>query len=303
VAETGLVLDAVFADERRLDGVQVAGRDVGEPLVPVPDHGLVEHVAVDPDALAQTQQGVPALQALQPVELLDQRRGRGEALRGRDDGEAEVDRQHHQPVRPRVLGDEVVDPGHDTVARPALLQRVAERRVHPAPSGREAAVARAHAELGVGLAVLLGDVGRVVVEVPAAIGPADVVQHHQRHRRAGCARHLGEEPELVADRVPVVVAVDEGHVHRRQVTEDVEAQGLVEDVLPREPALVLRGIEARHRVDDVQLDVGTQLAEHQLGVLAAEGPDLDHPARAHGAHERGDDVVPEREHGGISEPA
>ena len=94
-----------------------------------------------------------------------------------------------------------------------------------------------------------------------------------------------------------MVAVDQGHVHGREVGEHVDAEVLVEDVLALEALLVLGRVEGGERVHDVQLHVGTEPLEHQLGVLAAQGADLHDPAGAGGLDDRRDDVLPEREHG------
>ena len=62
------------------------------------------------------------------------------------------------------------------------------------------------------LAVLLGDqLGREVV-VAAPVGPADVVEEQQRQLGAG--RALADQPQLLADRVVVVVAVDDHRVRQ-----------------------------------------------------------------------------------------
>ena len=95
-----------------------------------------------------------------------------------------------------------------------------------------------------------------------------------------------------------MVAVDEGDVHRREVAEHVDAEGAVEHVPAREALLVLGGVEVGERVDDVELGLGAEAVEHQLGVLAAEGTDLDDAPGAGRLDDRGDDVVPEREHAG-----
>jgi hypothetical protein len=51
------------------------------------------------------------------------------------------------------------------------------------------------------------------------------------------------------------------------------------------------------RVDDVQLDIGTQPLEHLLGVLAAQGADLDDAPRSGRLDHGGNDIVPELVHG------
>ena len=109
-----------------------------------------------------------------------------------------------------------------------------------------------HPRRAVGLAELLRDPLRGVVEVPPPVGPADVVedQHGSGARRP--ARRLGQEAQLVVDRVPVVVAVDEDDVGRRQAGQHVEARAEVE-VVPTWNAARARPGRTAGGVDDVQL--------------------------------------------------
>jgi hypothetical protein len=97
-----------------------------------------------------------------------------------------------------------------------------------------------------------------------------------------------------------VVAVDQGGVEGADGAEDVEAQGLVEDVAAAEAGPVLLRVVGRDRVDDVQLRVRGQVVEHQGGVLAPQGADLDDATGSGGSDRRRDDGLPEREHGPLA---
>ena len=87
------------------------------------------HLLVDPDGLAELDQLVAARVALEPVEHLAELRACGQQLLGRDDREAEVERQQHDAQRAVVLCDEVVQGRPHPVAWPALLDGVGEVRV------------------------------------------------------------------------------------------------------------------------------------------------------------------------------
>ncbi len=164
------------------------------------------------------------------------------------------------------------------------------------PGVEQPLLVRRHAPLVVGLAELLGDGVRPVVEVATAIGPQHVVQDHHRQRRPGVAGHLREGPELVVDGVPVVVPVDQRGVHRGQGGQHVQAEIAVEDVAAPEAALVLGRIEIGSRVDDVQLGTRPQPVEHLHRVLAPQRADLDHPAAFAGIEHWRDGQLPERKH-------
>ena len=175
---------------------------------------MLEHGRVDADLLGQLQQALLAGLAL---ELVEEPAQLGvvveEAFLG-DDRQPEVDRDDEQAHRRVVLGDEVVERGHHAVAGPTLGLGVVERDVHAAARQQLLAIG-SHAPPCVGLAELGGDLGRVVVQVAAAVRPADVVQDQQRESaRSSRRRGVAEQPELVVDRVPVVVAVDERDVER-----------------------------------------------------------------------------------------
>ena len=216
-----------------------------------------------------------------------------------DDRQAVVDGQDHLPDRLVVFGDEVVETGADAVAGAALLDRVREARVHPAPLQQRRA-ARGHAPGVPGLLLVLGDVARVVVEVAASVGPADVVQDHERKVAVGPPRRVAQQRALVVDGVPVVVAVDQCEVERPGGGQHVEAEVAVEVVLPGEAGFVLGGVELGYRVDHVDLGVGTEVLEHPDRRLTPECTDLDDPTRVRDADEGGDDGFPEWVHGGLS---
>ena len=117
---------------------------------------------------------------------------------------------------------------------------------------------------------------RRVVEVAPPVGPADVVHDQERHRGARLARGLAEHAQLVVDGEPVVVAVDQRDVDRRQLRQHVVADVAMEDVATGEALGVLGRVEHRHRVDHVQLGVGAERVEHPDGRLAPQRADLDH---------------------------
>ena len=119
-------------------------------------------------------------------------------------------------------------------------------------------------------------------------------QHRERRARTPCA--VAEHAELVVHRVPVVIAVDERDVDRRQRRQHVVADVAVEDVPAGELLLVLGGVELGHGVDHVQLGVGPEPLEHQRGGLTAQGADLDDAARASRLQDRPDHAIPERIH-------
>ena len=86
---------------------------------------------------------------------------------------------------------------------------------------------------------------------------------------------LGEQLELVEHREPVVIPVDQRGVHRRQVGQDLETEGPVEDVAARKAALVLGGVELGDGIDHVELGARTEAVEHLGGGLAPQCADLD----------------------------
>ena len=161
-------------------------------------------------------------------------------------------RKDHDPPRRLVSGDEVLERGEHAVSLTALADGIGEAGIQAAVRA-QSGIARRQPLARIRLAELLGDAVRRVVEVAAAVGPADVVEDEDRHWRAGLAGGGREHLELVVDRVPVVVAVDQRRVHRRQLREHVVGDVAVEVVAAGEAALVVGGVELRHRVDHVDL--------------------------------------------------
>ena len=123
------------------------------------------------------------------------------------------ERRHDREADVAARGREVLDRGQHAVAR--RRPRCAAERGYGSPPGRSpgspgneaAGVARDR------MAVLGGDRVRVEVVVAAAVRPADVVE--QQQRQLGARRALAEDPQLLADGVEVVVAVDHDGVGQR----------------------------------------------------------------------------------------
>jgi hypothetical protein len=115
-----------------------------------------------------------------------------------------------------------------------------------------------------------GDGAGVVIVVAAAVRPADVVEKEQRERRAG--RPLGDQAQLLANRVVVVVPVYHDRVRERQLAQCVEARGADQlDTLERLEVGLWRRIDRRYR----GARSGGPGDEH-AGEVAGERPDLDH---------------------------
>ena len=195
-----------------------------------------------------------------------------------DRAETEEDR-HDGQAEPVAGGDEVLDRGEHAVALAAFAGRRA-RIGQPAGceaglSGREPAAVAGQRLPGLG-----GDLlGREVV-VAAAVGPADVVEQQQRQR--GALGALADQPQLLADREVVVVAVDDRRVGQRDRREGGEARladQLELGVVARER--LQAGL--RRRVDraDAGPRAGRPVDEHAREV-AGERTHLDHPPGARG---------------------
>jgi hypothetical protein len=135
-----------------------------------------------------------------------------------------------------------------------------------------------------------------VVEVAPPVGPAHIVEdeHGKGSARPVCRRR--QHQQLVVHRVPVVVAVDDHHIRGRQLGQHVEARPQVEVVPARERPLVVRRVELRGGIDDVQLAARPQSLEHPDGGLAPERADLYDATSLHRVYHRCDDVFPQREH-------
>ena len=65
---------------------------------------------------------------------------------------------------------------------------------------------------------------------------------------------------------------------------------------------MLRRVEVRDRIDDVQLAVGPEAVEHEHGVLAPQRTDLDHALGLDGVENGRDDELPERKHDWLATP-
>ena len=215
--------------------------------------------------------------------------------------------KHAKPVRPVQdtgaelaigLREEVLDGGADPVARPTLVEGVGELRVEPA---RLAQLVRAgdHAAAGIRLAIGGGDLVGLVVEVAPTVRPVDVVQ--ERQREAAVSARAGEQAQLVEDRVPVVVAVQQHDVGIRDPIQRHQAALLVVDERHAVVATQLADVQLRPRVDRVHdravLDgVGQQPARR--GSLA--DPHLDDRARPRCFEQRPDRELPVADHERVS---
>jgi hypothetical protein len=136
---------------------------------------------------------------------------------------------------------------------------------------------------------------RVVVEVPAAVRPADVVAEYYGCLPGGFPRALLKQDELVEYRVPVVVAVDESHVNRRQIREHIEGKiGMHPDVIRGDQC---SDFETRRRVDDMQNRpvVSTELGEGRR-VLSGCGSDFDDDAWLNSREDRTNNAIPKAVH-------
>ena len=164
------------------------------------------------------------------------------------------------------------------------------------PFAKSCRVARSHPGLAVRLAVRHGYLFGVVVEVAAAVRPPDVVHDEDGQQPTRPPRARCEHLQLVVDGVPVVVAVYEGDVHGAEGGEHVVTRVAMEDVAPGELAFMVRRVELGHRVDHVQLGVGSEPLEHEHRGLSARCPDLDDATRADGVENGCDGDFPEGEH-------
>ncbi len=200
-----------------------------------------------------------------------------------------------------MLGEEVVQGRHHAVAGSTAVDCVVELGVDPS-LGEDAVVAWSDPGTCVRMAVFVGDLRRLVVQIPVPVGPADIVEHEHGHHSVRPPRSAAELAQFVHDGVPVVVAVDQRDVEGREVGQHVEAQCAMEDVATRELRFVFGGIELRQRIDDVELAVGAELIEHQRRGLTTQRADLEDPLAVGCLHDRRDHRMPEREHVSSSIP-
>ena len=137
------------------------------------------------------------------------------------------------------------------------------------------------------LPVGLGNRGGVVVGVAASVRPAGLVHQDDGRIAPVLERATLERAQLVEDRVPVVVSVDQGQIDVRDLLEHVEAPRAVEAqvlaVLGEKPV----DAQSRVGVDGVQqrpvvlcpgeqgdrdgADVGSDLDDHPRGERIEQG--------------------------------
>src|SRR5688500_1947961 len=153
---------------------------------------------------------------VQPVPLLTEPGVALEEALGGEHAETVTALDAREPQWLGGFGHEVLDGGQDTVAGAALVKSVVEMAVGPARV--ELGLAGSKPSPRAGLAELVRDAFRGVVHVASRVRPRHVVQNDERIGSLGAF----ECPQLVVDRVPVVVAVDQDGmgVERR---ENIEA--------------------------------------------------------------------------------
>ena len=105
---------------------------------------------------------------------------------------------------------------------PPSLRRRARVRQPAARAARDRRGTGPPLAAGLRVPGLGGDRAGVEVVVAPAVRPADVVEQQQRQRRA--RRPLADQPQLLADREVVVVAVDHHRVGQRDLAQRVQAR-------------------------------------------------------------------------------
>ena len=200
---------------------------------------------------------------------------------------------HDRQPQPLAARDEVLDRGQHAVALPALLARLVPVRQ---PAGPHPGHAREQAGPLVDRPAVLGrDHLGVVVVVAAGVRPGDVVEQQQRERAVAGA--LGDQAQLLAHRVVVVVAVDDRRVGYRYAAQRVVAR-LAEQLELRMGALELDKRCPRTRVDGRDADAAAGSPAHERsGQVARVGPHLDHRPHLRGLEQR-EDQLGEREQRG-----
>src|SRR6478735_2165927 len=114
MVDSKLVLHVVLVEQRALQQVEVAViRRYGRV-------GSVEEIVMgrqrlESDRLAELEQFTAARRAFQPVQPFDELGPCVEQLLVSDDGQTEIDGDQYETDRPVVLGEEVVERGHDPV--------------------------------------------------------------------------------------------------------------------------------------------------------------------------------------------
>ena len=165
----------------------------------------------------------------------------------------------------------------DPAFRPPPFTSVGFAHHHPAPAG--------------GLAVLLRDRVGEVVHVAVRVREVDVVHEGQREGLAVLGRDARDRLQLVVDRVPVVVAVDQHGVGAADLGQHLEAESAVEHEALAELALQSFEVEVvlRRGVDGVHGRAAVlRRAQRKLGDRAAVHADLDHEIRLCGGEQRRD---------------
>ena len=88
------------------------------------------------------------------------------------------------------------------------------------------------------------------------------------------------EPQLVEDGVPIVIAVDQDDVNRLDARKGLKAQLLMKDERLAVFLLPLRDVESRQRIDDMShCAMRFAIVENPSSVGALVGADLDDYAR------------------------
>ena len=239
------------------------------PQLAAPKVGLGEMVNTARLQPLENRIAIPRIK--DPGELT--RIGRAE---GPDRAEAE-ERGYHCESQVLASVDEIVDRRPHAVAWPTLASR--RTRVRKSPlhqpwvAGHEAALSSRHR-----VAVVGRDLLGVEIVVAPAVGPAHVVE--QQERQFGAGGPPSDCRKLVADRVVVVVAVDDHDVGQRDLEECVEA-ALANQLERRRCVIELcqrllrRGIDREHGRPAARRPV-----DEDPGQIARERADLGHRPRA-----------------------
>jgi hypothetical protein len=135
----------------------------------------------------------------------------GIAAAGLKDSKAVLDSNPAKPIVGGMLCDKVFDGGEHAVARTALVGRIAELRV-PASGINEGAPSAENAFALKRKTMPGGDSFRLIVHIAPAIGPLDVVE--EDHASGAEQTSFPDHVQLVEDRVPVMVSVDEETIVR-----------------------------------------------------------------------------------------
>ena len=223
----------------------------------------------------------------------------GNAILGRCDSQSvEAGQKNQSPLKLRLLC-KVLDRGPHAVSWRRLGDRVAKVPIDPARGGL--GLARHKSELDAGLPVCLGDAVRVVIKVASSVWPPHVVEGDHRGYCPVAERGLLDQLELVIDREPVVVPVDQGNVDVMDVREGFKASRLMKDQMRAVALAPPVNVDLRPGIDGVQNRVRRPRSTRGPSRSAAPAP---HRSRPDSAHRRFDDVtknrVPEAIHGRVA---